>query len=180
MLLPANHWYKLILALCLAVSIGGCGFALRGSANLPYESLYIDLPDSNALGAELRRNLRAGTNTRIVERREQAQAIMQANGETRSKLILSLGSNGAVREFRLKYAFAYRIINQGGDDIAAPGDVLIERDYSFNDNQVLAKEREEALLYRDMQTDMVQQVMRRLAAAAPAPTPTVKPAPAAR
>ena len=169
MILPANLWYKPILALCLAVSLGGCGFALRGSANLPYESLYIDLPDNNALGAELRRNLRAGTNTRIVERREQAQAIMQANGETRSKLILSLGSNGAVREFRLKYAFTYRIINQGGDDVAAPGNLLIERDYSFNDNQVLAKESEEALLYRDMQTDMVQQVMRRLAAATPLP-----------
>lgn len=169
MRLPENPWYKLLLALCLAISLGGCGFALRGSANLPYASLYIDLPDSNALGAELRRNLRAGTNTRIVERREQAQAILQTNGEARSKLILSLGSNGAVREFRLKYGFTYRIINQGGDDIAAPGDLLIERDYSFNDNQVLAKESEEALLYRDMQTDMVQQVMRRLAAATPLP-----------
>ena len=136
---------------------------------MPYETLYVDLPDNNALGAELRRNLRAGTNTRIVDKREQAQAILQANAETRSKLILSLGSNGAVREFRLKYGFAWRIVNQGGDDIAAPGDLLIERDYSFNDNQVLAKESEEALLFRDMQTDMVQQVMRRLAAAGPAP-----------
>ncbi len=72
MALPENHWYKPVLVLCLAATLGGCGFALRGSANLPYESLYIDLPDNNALGAELRRNLRAGTNTRIVERREQA------------------------------------------------------------------------------------------------------------
>lgn len=169
MLLPANHWTKLLLASCLAISLGGCGFALRGSANLPYESLYIDLPDSNALGAELRRNIRGSTTTRIVERRDQAQAILQTNGEVRSKLILSLGSNGAVREFRLKYSFVYRIINQGGDDIAAPGNLLIERDYSFNDNQVLAKESEEALLYRDMQTDMVQQVLRRLAAAVTLP-----------
>ena len=168
MALPGNRWYKPLLALCLAAILGGCGFQLRGSANLPYETLYIDLPDNNALGAELRRNLRAGTNTRIVEQREQAQAILQANAETRSKLILSIGSSGAVREFRLKYGFAWRLVNQGGEDIAAPGDVQIERDYSFNDNQVLAKESEEALLYRDMQTDMVQQVMRRLAAASPA------------
>ena len=77
----------------------------------------------------------------------------------------------AVREFRLKYGFAWRVINQGGDDIAAPGEVQIERDYSFNDNQVLAKESEEALLYRDMQTDMVQQVMRRLAAVPPGGAP---------
>jgi LPS-assembly lipoprotein len=168
MTLPANHWYKLIAALCIAATLGGCGFQLRGSANLPWESLYVDLPDNNSLGAELKRNLRAGTKTRIVERRDDAQAIIQANAETRSKAILSLNSNGAVREFRLKYQFAYRIIDKQGNDIGAPGDLLIERDYSFNDNQVLAKESEEALLYRDMQTDMVQQIMRRLAAAGPA------------
>ena len=165
MALPANRWYKPILALCLAATLGGCGFQLRGSASLPYASLYIDLPANNALGAELARNLRAGTSTRIVEKRGEAQAILQANAETRSKTILSLGSSGAVREFRLKYAFAWRVIDQNGTDIAAPGNLLIERDYSFNDNQVLAKESEEALLYRDMQTDMVQQVMRHLAAA---------------
>jgi len=38
---------------------------------------------------------------------------------------------------------------------------------SYNDAQVIAKENEEQLLYRDMQTDMVQQIMRRLAAAHP-------------
>ena len=160
----ANPWYKPLLALCLAVTLGGCGFQLRGSANLPWETLFVDLPANNALGAELRRNLRAGPKTRIVERRDDAQAILQSNAETRGKTILSLNSNGAVREFRLRYSFAYRIIDRNGNDIGAPADLLIERDYSFNDNQVLAKEAEEALLYRDMQTDMVQQIMRRLAA----------------
>jgi len=33
---------------------------------------------------------------------------------------------------------------------------------------VLAKESEEALLYRDMQSDLVQQILRRLAAIKPA------------
>ena len=165
MTLLENPWYKPILSLCLAVTLGGCGFHLRGSANLPWDTLYVDLPDNNALGAELRRNLRAGTSTRIVERRGDAQAILQANAESRGKTILSLNSNGAVREFRLKYQFAYRIIDKDGKDIGPPSDLLIERDYSFNDNQVLAKESEEALLYRDMQTDMVQQIMRRLSAA---------------
>ena len=173
----ANPWYKPLLALCLAVTLGGCGFQLRGSANLPWETLFVDLPANNALGAELRRNLRAGTKTQIVERRDDAQAILQSNAETRGKTILSLNSNGAVREFRLRYSFAYRIIDRNGNDIGVPGDLLIERDYSFNDNQVLAKEAEEALLYRDMQTDMVQQIMRRLAAAA---TPAAAPNPAPR
>ena len=166
MTLPGNRWCKPFLSICLAATLGGCGFQLRGSANLPWETLFVELPPNNALGAELTRNLRAGTKTRIVERREDAQAILQANAESRGKTILSLNSNGAVREFRLKYQFAYRIIDKDGKDIGAPAEMLIERDYSFNDNRVLAKESEEALLYRDMQTDMVQQIMRRLSATA--------------
>lgn len=149
--------------------LSGCGFQLRGSAQLPYETLFVDIPDSSALGAELKRNLRAGSSTRIVARREEAQAILAPTAEQRSKTILSLSSAGRVREFRLKYNFAFRVIDTQGRDIIAPVTLLIERDFPFNDTQVLAKESEEALLYRDMQTDMVQQVLRRLAATEPLP-----------
>ncbi len=157
------------LALLAALVLTGCGFQMRGTANLPYDTIFIDLPPNNALAAELKRMLRAGTTTRVVEKREEAQAILQANGESRSKVILSLNSSGAVREFRLKYGFAYRVISQKGEDLAAPGDLVLERDFTFNDSQVLAKESEEALIYRDMQTDMVQQVLRRISATAKAP-----------
>jgi LPS-assembly lipoprotein len=43
--------------------------------------------------------------------------------------------------------------------------VQLTRDVTYNDTDVLAKENEEQLLYRDMQADMVQQLMRRLSAA---------------
>ncbi|HSJ97117.1 MAG TPA: LPS assembly lipoprotein LptE, partial [Myxococcota bacterium] len=52
-----------------------------------------------------------------------------------------------------------------GADYLAPSTLELTRDVSFSDAEVLAKEAEEQLLFRDMQTDMVQQVMRRVAAA---------------
>ena len=116
---------------------------------------------------------RAGTGTRIVAKRDEAQAILIPTSQTAGKTILSLSSSGRVREFRLRFNFAFRVIDQKGRDLVAPAVLLIERDFSFNDNQVLAKETEEALIYRDMQSDMVQQVLRRLAAAAPV-APDVK------
>jgi len=42
---------------------------------------------------------------------------------------------------------------------------VLSRDVTFNDTEILAKEAEEQLLFRDMQADMVQQIIRRLAAA---------------
>ena len=163
----------ILAALSLAASLAACGFQLRGSATLPYESMYVDMPESNIMGAELKRNLRAGTGTRIVATRAEAQAILTPTSQLFGKTILSLSSSGRVREFRLRFNFAFRVIDQKGRDLVAPAVMLIERDFPFNDNQVLAKETEEALIYRDMQSDMVQQVLRRLAAAAPV-APDVK------
>ena len=157
-----------LLAASLAGAVlllAGCGFQLRGSAELPYETLFVDLPDSNPLGAELKRTLRAGTKTRIVARREEAEAVLMPLRELRGKTILSLSSSGRVREFRLRYNFDFRVADRQGRDLVEPVLLLIERDFPFNDNQVLAKETEEALIYRDMQSDMVQQILRRIAAA---------------
>jgi LPS-assembly lipoprotein len=44
-------------------------------------------------------------------------------------------------------------------------EIVLRRDYTYNDSQVLATESEEALLYRDMRTDAVSQLVRRLQAA---------------
>jgi LPS-assembly lipoprotein len=152
--------WVILLTACL---LSGCGFALRGSADLPFQSVFVDLPDFNPLGAELKRNIRAGTNTKVADRREDAQATLSITNEGRSKQILSINSAGRVREFRLRYVLTYAVTDPAGKTLAAPSQLLLERDFSFNDN-VLAKESEEALLYRDMQTDMVQQILRRLAA----------------
>ena len=147
-----------------AFLLAGCGFQLRGVANLPYETMYVDLPPSSLIGAELKRTLRAGTKTRIVEERSAAEAVLIPVREARTKIILSLSSSGRVREFRLRYAFEFRVADRQGRDLIAPVILVIERDFPFNDSQVLAKETEEALQYRDMQSDMVQQVLRRIEA----------------
>jgi LPS-assembly lipoprotein len=151
-----------LLALaCVAFVLAGCGFQLRGTATLPFQTLYVDIASGNPMGAELKRNLRAGTNARLVDRKEDAEALLTHTGETRTKEILSIDEAGRVREFRLRYTFSYSLVNRNGEDIAPPQTLAISRDYTFN-NQVLAKEAEEQVLYRDMQSDLVQQVLRRL------------------
>ena len=156
---------RALLGTLMALPLAGCGFQLRGSAKLPYESLFVDLPESSQFGAELKRYLRTGTDTRITAVRDDAQAILVPVREARSKTILSLSSSGRVREFRLKYNVDVRVTDRQGRDLIAPLVLVIERDFAFNDNQVLAKEGEEALIYRDMQADLIQQLLRRIEAA---------------
>ncbi|MCZ7653333.1 MAG: LPS assembly lipoprotein LptE [Rhodocyclaceae bacterium] len=96
---------------------------------------------------------------------QEAQAVFTVLGEAREKHILSLSATGRVREFQLRYRLAYRVHDLKGREFIPPTEIVLVRDISFADERVLAKEQEEGLLYRDMQNDMVQQVLRRMAAA---------------
>jgi LPS-assembly lipoprotein len=146
--------------------LAGCGFHLRGTAQLPFETIYI--PGSNPLAVELRRNVAAASKTRLADNPKNAQAVLAFTQETREKIILTFTSAGKVNEYRLRYRVGFRVTDSAGAQVFVPtSEILLTRDMSYNDQQVIAKENEETLLYRDMQTDMVQQIMRRLVAARP-------------
>jgi LPS-assembly lipoprotein len=147
----------------LALMIAGCGFQLRGQTTLPFSTLYV--PGSTPLAVELKRNIASGTQTKLLDNPDQAQAQLVIANEQREKVILSLNTAGRVREFQLRYKIAFRVIDAKSREYLPLNEITLTRDISFNDAQVLAKESEEGLLYRDMQSDMVQQVLRRLAAA---------------
>ncbi|HYN11645.1 MAG TPA: LPS assembly lipoprotein LptE [Burkholderiales bacterium] len=154
----------LALALALALTIAGCGFKLRGRADVPFEALYIP-GATGGIALELRRNIQAGTGTRVVDDPKAADAILQFSEETREKHILSLTAAGRVREFQLRYRVGFRVQDIKGNQYVPQSSIQLTRDVTFNDAAILAKEAEEQLLFRDMQTDMVQQILRRLAAA---------------
>jgi len=154
------------LLLIAAVFLASCGFQLRGQASLPFETLYI--PGATPLAVELKRNVSAASKTRLVDNPDKAQAVLAFTDEARDKSILTFTSSGKVNEYRLRYRVGFRVTDSKSAQVFLPtSEIILTRDMSYNDAQVIAKENEEALLYRDMQTDMVQQIMRRLVAAHP-------------
>lgn len=155
--------------LVLGLLTAACGFQLRGQAKLPFETLHVAIPAISPLGTELKRNIIAGTHTRLVDDPAQAQAILDLIAEERGKSILSFDTAGRVREFQLRYRLSFRVHDARGRDYLPQSEIRLTRDISFNDTQVLSKESEEQLLFRDMQSDMVQQILRRLAAAPAVP-----------
>jgi len=155
------------LALTTALLLSACGFQLRGSngqASLPFKTIYIGIPESSPLGIELRRNIRASGDTTVVTDPKEAQAIIEVLQESREKATLSLNTQGRIREYSLYYKLRFRVKDGKDKELLAPTEILLKRDISFNESQVIAKEKEEEMLYRDMQTDLVQQILRRLAA----------------
>lgn len=155
---------KGVLVGTLALMLAACGFQLRGKAALPFETLYID-GGNPALNAELQHAVTIGSRARVVASPGEAQAILQIFNETREKRILSLSGVGRVNEFLLVQRVGFRLRDR--DNRVMLSDQLIElrRDMTYADTLVLAKESEEAMLFRDMQSDAVNQILRRLSGA---------------
>ena len=107
----------------------------------------------------------AGSGTRIAERPEQAEVILQIVNELQEKHILSLSGGGRVSEYQLRYRVSFRLTDSKNREHIPASEIVLRRDYSYNDSQALGAESEEALLYRDMRSDAVSQMVRRLQAA---------------
>ena len=153
------------LSFSFLLALAACGFQLRGTAALPFDTLYMVPPAGPGIALDLKRNIQSGTRTTLIDDPKKAEALLEFTQETREKRILSLAANGRVREFQLRYRVGFRVHDGKGGEFVPTSTLQLNRDVTFNDSDVLAKESEEVLLYRDMQFDMVQQIMRRLAAA---------------
>ena len=148
-------------------ALTGCGFALRKAPEFAFATLYSGLPESSPLGVELRRTLQATKKVRVISDPRQiadAQVVLDVLSDQREKVVLSLNSRGQVREFQLRTRFRFRLRTLAGKEVIPETELLLEREINFSESLVLAKEAEELLLYRDMQSDIVQQLVRRLAA----------------
>ena len=148
-----------------ALALAACGFHLRGAAQLPFTTLNIALPESSALRADLARTIASSSQTVIVDNPKEAQAVLSVVSDAQTKNILSLNSAGRVREYELVRTFVFKVDGPAGQPLIVPSRIVMRRDITFNDDQVLSKEAEETLLWRDMQGDLLQQLLRRLAAA---------------
>jgi LPS-assembly lipoprotein len=145
--------------------LSGCGFHLRGPQALDFATLHIDVPAQTEFGAQLRRLIATTGTTRVEEDAAKAEARLQILANDRGREILSLTGAGKVREYQLVQVLRFQLLDRAGKTVIPPTSLSARREYTFDDSLVLGKEQEETLLYRDMQNDLVQQLMRRLAVA---------------
>ena len=155
---------KLLAAMLATGLLAGCGFHMRGNADFAFKRLYIGIPPNTLMGSDLRRAIRGGSDTAVVSDQKEADALLDVLQDTRTKTILSITTEGVVREYRLTQRFSFRLRDAAGKELIPPSQLILTRDLTYNEANTLAKDYEEQQLYRDMQRDIVQQLMRRLAA----------------
>jgi LPS-assembly lipoprotein len=154
-------------ALLLAVVAGGagaagCGFELRRPARVSFRSIALTgFAARSPMALELRKTLQQ--QVPVLEAPEQAELVLQALDDVREKSVVASTAAAQVRDLQLRLKFSFRVRTPGGRELIPRAELLASRDMSYSETQALAKEHEEADLYREMQSDVVAQVLRRLA-----------------
>jgi LPS-assembly lipoprotein len=152
-----------ILLLALVLAPAGCGFQLRGSFELPYQSIFVSASSTSTVASNIRREL-TGTPTRVLTSGEGADARLNILDERRDRLILSLSGAGRVREYDLKMRVRYQLVDGKGAVIIPSSEIQLSRILAYDDTKIIAKQQEEAMLYADMDKDAVGQILRRMVA----------------
>ncbi len=158
----------------------GCGFQLRQTQDFPFKTLYGNFSSTSPLGVELRRNLLGTGRVELLtdpKKMPDADAILDILSEVRQQVVVGMNALGQVREMQLRLRVSFRLRTPQGEEWIEPVELYQQRDLSFTETAALSKEIETNMMYRDMQTDIVQQIMRRLSIVKPRKAvPVVAPA----
>ena len=146
------------------VALAGCGFELKRPPALSFSTIQLSgFAPRSPLAAELRTSIDASPTTHVVEAGQGAQVVLQAITESREKVVVAQTAANQIREFELRLRFAFRLRSASGKDLIPDSEIVLRRSLTYTEGAALAKEQEEAFLYRVMQSDIVSQVLRRLA-----------------
>jgi LPS-assembly lipoprotein len=156
---------RFVIAAALALTLTSCGFHLRGDATYTFHTIFVNGTGEPTLAAELRRALTATGSAQVAADAKDAQVILDIPVVADDKEVLTLSGAGSVREYLLIKRVQFRLHDSDGNEWLPPGEISLRRTYSFSESEVLARDTQEQRLLKEMQTDAVQQIVRRLQAA---------------
>lgn len=145
-----------------ALLLSGCGWHLRGVQNVPLESMCIDLGPNSAIGAMIKRNLRARTDIDIIEDKEKAEAIFKLISLNRGSSILAYNSEGQARIYSLILTARFTVTLQNGAEVIPPTTVSTSREMTWDERDYNGRAQEEQLLYQEMETSIIHLIVNRL------------------
>ena len=147
------------------VALAGCGFQLAGSGSLP-PAMQLTYLESTAPRSEFHASLTEALRRRgleLVESSEDAGATLRISEDETGQRVLSVSARNIPREYEVYYAVTFSL-EADGEPLIEREPLVARRNYSYDETEVLAKEREESLLRRSLADDLARQVVRRIEA----------------
>lgn len=157
-------WSRLLGGISLTLMLTACGFAMRGTTPLPFDSLYLAVNENTAFGASLKRAVHATSpDTVLVKTPKEAQAIYTQINNSRGTREVSLNAVGRVEQYELTVNYSFRITDQKGNPFLADTSFSASREVPYDDNFQQAKDDEFQRIYEDLENGLVARIVRRMA-----------------
>jgi LPS-assembly lipoprotein len=149
----------------LLVFLAGCGFQMRGTRSVPAEMsrTYIETADRHSL---FYRQLRAdllSADVELVESPLDASATFSIISDITGQRVLSVSARNVPREFEVFYTVMYSLKTEK-ETLLDPRSQTLIRDYTWDETEVLGKEKEEQLMREAIVGDIVRTVLIQLSA----------------
>ena len=158
------RYQSVIVFVCAALSLGGCGWRLQGTAKLSQTMnlTYVDSDDRYTnFNRALRERLHA-SGAKVTERAVDATAVVRIIKDESGQRVLSVSARNTPEEYEVFYTVEYSVTS-GGTELIPPQRLEVTRDYSYDTTAVLAKQREQSILREALAQDLAGLVLRRLA-----------------
>ena len=143
---------KLFIVIIISSLVSACGFQLRGTFESNFDSIYISGGTKGFTKILKKRVKQAGIK---IKSSSEAERSVEIISDTFTKNILSIGGDGKVREYEVKYQVSYRFKSQDGE-WSKPIDLEVMREYAYDDDDLLAKGAEEATLLKGMKDQIIR------------------------
>src|SRR5262245_62408246 len=155
---------RIAVASASMLILAGCGFHLQGKQPLPeaFSYTYIDTKDEQTDFVQDLRKALIASGAKVIRTQGSSGATIDVHADELSERVLSVSARNIPTEYELTYKVEFSVMSSG-KALIEHEEISATRDFSFDETELLAKEREQEILREALARDLVALVMRRLA-----------------
>ena len=151
-----------LLFLVIAIALSSCGFKLKGSYEIPYQTIYLQAAGESRVGRIIKRQIQRKSNIEIVQTLSAAEATINILEEVSTRAVAVLSNVGSVDEYELIYTVRYRVGPGQNSSNMTEGQIVLRRKITHSDLDIAAKSNEEDVLINDMASEAATGILVRL------------------
>lgn len=159
---------RAILVIVVAAMLTACGFQLRGEARLPafMDRTFVAVADDSTVFMRELGLLLEANGVEVTEEPGPGAATLRIDSQNIWRQALSVTGQARVREYLIVFEVTWRLEDAQGEVALERSTLRLTRDYSFDEGEILAAQREEEFLRDELGRAMATQLVRRLEALA--------------
>ena len=155
---------RLLLSSLLIISLGACGWHLRGSIDLSFDTIYIDGSANSEVVKRIKERLKRKKTVNVVSDPRDAGISLKISNENIEKKHSIISSAGKVSEYELILKLDYEITKSGMNVDTFVDQLVIRRLMTYSDDNLVAKNSEEDSLIKDIYSEASRTLLVRVSA----------------